>query len=88
MEKDKKTEVINKYKKHTADTGSAGVQIAILTEKINGLVGHLKANKKDHSSRRGLLMMVGRRKRLLSYFLRNDDKKYASIVASLGIRVA
>ena len=86
MKKEKKREVINKYKKHGSDTGSAEVQIAILTNKINDLVDHLKVNKKDHHSRRGLLVMVGKRKRLMNYLFKNDEKKYTPLISSLGLR--
>ena len=86
MKKEKKTEVIGKYKKHGEDTGSTEVQVALLTTKINSLVEHLKINKKDHNSRRGLLMMVGQRKRLLNYLFRKDKKRYSTLAASLGIR--
>ena len=88
MKKEKKTEVIKKYKKHGDDTGSPEVQIAILTEKINSLVEHLKVNKKDHHSRRGLLVMVGKRKRLLNYIFNSDEKRYSKLVTSLGLRSA
>jgi small subunit ribosomal protein S15 len=84
--KEKKTEVIKKYKRKDADTGSPEVQIAILTERINKLLSHLKGNRKDHHSRRGLLMMVGRRKRLLNYLHRKDLKRYNSLAVSLGLK--
>ena len=86
MKKEKKTEIIGKYQKHGTDTGSADVQIAVLTEKINHLVGHLKVNKKDNHSRRGLLVMVGKRKRLMNYLFRTDEKKFKGLVSSLGLR--
>lgn len=88
MNKEKKTEVIKKYKKHSTDTGSPEVQVAILTEKINNLVEHLKKNVKDHHSRRGLLVMVGQRKRLLNYLHNKDDKRCSALIASLGLRTA
>lgn len=84
--KEKKTAVIVKYKRKDKDTGSPEVQIAILTERINTLLGHLKGNKKDHHSRRGLLMMVGRRKRLLNYLHRIDLKRYTALADSLGLK--
>jgi small subunit ribosomal protein S15 len=73
-------------KLHATDTGSPEVQIAILTERINHLTGHLKTNKKDNHSRRGLLMMVGRRRRMLDYVKKNDVERYRSIIAKLGLR--
>ncbi len=82
----KKTEIIKKYKRKDSDTGSPEVQIAILTERINKLLGHLKENSKDHHSRRGLLMMVGRRKRLMNYLHRKDLKRYSTLAASLGLK--
>jgi small subunit ribosomal protein S15 len=84
--KEKKTEVIKKYKRKDSDTGSPEVQIAVLTERINTLLSHLKGNRKDHHSRRGLLMMVGRRKRLLNYLHRKDLKRYNSLATSLGLK--
>jgi small subunit ribosomal protein S15 len=86
IDKDKKTEIISKYKRKDKDTGSSEVQIALLTERINKLLGHLKENRKDHHSRRGLLMMVGRRKRLMTYLNRTDTKKFATVAASLGLK--
>lgn len=88
MKKGQKSEVITKYRKHETDTGSADVQIAVLTKRINDLVEHLKINKKDNHSRRGLLIMVGKRKRLLNYLYRTDKNKYSSLVSSLGLRAA
>jgi len=86
IKKEKKTDIIKNYKRKDSDTGSPEVQIALLTERINKLLGHLKANNKDHHSRRGLLMMVGRRKRLLNYLLRKDIKRYAALASSLGLK--
>jgi len=71
---------------HSTDTGSPEVQIAILTERINHLTEHLKVHKKDHHSRRGLLMLVGRRRRLLDYVRSNDVERYRSIISKLGLR--
>ena len=85
IQKNKKT-LIERYRSHKEDTGSVEVQIALLTERINSLVGHLKAHKKDTDSRRGLLMMVGKRRRLLNYLKRNEIKKYEKIIAELGLR--
>lgn len=84
--KEQKTEVIVNNQLHGTDTGSPEVQIAILTRRINDLNMHLKINKKDHHSRRGLLKMVGRRKNLLSYLMKNDVERYREIIAKLGIR--
>lgn len=86
IKKSKKTEIIKKYKRKDSDTGSPEVQVAILTERINKLLEHLKGNTKDHHSRRGLLMMVGRRKRLLNYLHRKDLKRYSALAASLGLK--
>lgn len=85
-EKDEKKTLIEKYQTNKKDTGSTGVQIALLTEKINDLVGHLNTHKKDHDSRRGLLMMVGKRRRLLNYLRKHDEKQYEKIIADLGLR--
>lgn len=84
--KEDKKKVIEKFKTHENDTGSSEVQIAILTKKINMLNEHLKANKKDHHSRRGLIIMVGKRKRHLEYLKNNDVNKYKKIVEELGLR--
>ncbi len=73
-------------KLHDTDTGSPEVQIAILTERINHLTTHLKSNKKDNHSRRGLLSMVGRRRRMLDYVKKNDVERYRAIIAKLGLR--
>ena len=86
MEKERKAEVINEYKRHDGDTGSAEVQIALLTERINHLNEHLKENKKDHHSRRGLLKMVGHRRSLLGYLQKVDIERYRAIVEKLGLR--
>lgn len=86
LKKEKKTEIINKYKRKDSDTGSPEVQVAVLTERINKLLEHLKGNRKDHHSRRGLLMMVGRRKRLMNYLHRKDLKKFAALASSLGLK--
>jgi len=86
MDKTKKTEIISTYKRHDSDTGSPEVQIAILTERINHLNEHLKINKKDHHSRRGLLIMVGKRRGLLDYLKKVDINRYRELIAQLGIR--
>jgi len=84
--KEKKKELIEAFKVHNRDTGSADVQIALLTERINTLSDHFKAHKKDHHSRRGLLSMVGRRRRLLAYLKKKDAKKYKEIIDKLSLR--
>ena len=81
-----KTALIAEHARTTGDTGSAEVQIAVLTKRITDLTDHLKAHKSDHHSRRGLLMMVGRRRRLLEYLKREDITRYREIVAKLGLR--
>jgi len=81
-----KEEVIKKYQLHDKDRGSAPVQIAVLTERINYLRSHFDQHKKDHHSRRGLLKMVGRRRRLLEYLKKTDLEKYRSLIADLGLR--
>jgi len=86
MEKTKKDELIATYRVHEQDTGSAEVQVALLTERINHLADHLRTHRKDHASRRGLLMMVGRRSRLLRYLNRKSPERYAAVVKQLGIR--
>jgi len=86
MKKEKKTEIIEKFKKHAGDTGSSEVQIALLSERINQLAEHLKKNKKDQHSRRGLLLLVGKRKRLLKYLRKVDIKLYEKLASSLGLK--
>jgi small subunit ribosomal protein S15 len=86
LSKDRKTEIIDRFKKHEVDTGSPEVQIGILTERINVLTEHLKSHAKDHHSRRGLLKMVGRRRRLLNYLQSQDVERYRSVVKDLGLR--
>jgi small subunit ribosomal protein S15 len=83
---ERKHEIINEYQVHETDTGSADVQVAILTERINKLSLHLRENKKDHASRRGLLKMIGQRKRLLAYIIKQDQQRYRALIARLGIR--
>lgn len=86
MLKAEKEAIIKEYATHEGDTGSPEVQIAILTKRINDLTEHLKVNKNDHHSRRGLLKMVGQRKGLLNYLIKTDIERYRSIIARLGIR--
>ena len=81
-----KSEIIKTYARHEGDTGSPEVQIALLTERINHLNEHLKLNKKDHHSRRGLLLMVGQRRSMLEYLKRIDIERYRALVAKLGLR--
>ncbi len=83
---EKKTKIVGEYKVHDKDTGSPEVQIALLTSRVNELTEHLKTHKKDHSSRRGLLKMVGKRNALLKYLTREDRTRYLSIIAKLGLR--
>ncbi len=84
--KDEKEKIIIKYQHHTSDTGSPEVQIALLTERINDLTGHLVKNKKDFHSKQGLLKMVGKRRRLLNYLKDKDISKYRQIIESLHLR--
>ena len=86
MEKEKMQSIIKEYQKKEGDTGSPEVQVAILTERINHLNEHLKDNKKDHHSRRGLLMMVGKRRGLLNYLQKKDIERYRDIVNKLNLR--
>ena len=86
MRKEEKTEIILNNAMHEGDTGSPEVQIAILTRRINDLTEHLKNNKNDHHSRRGLLKMVGKRRKLLDYLAKKDVNRYRAIIAKLGIR--
>ena len=81
-----KAATIQQHRLHETDTGSPEVQVAILTERINHLTEHLKVHKKDHHSRRGLLMLVGRRRRQLDYLRRNDVERYRALIAELGLR--
>jgi small subunit ribosomal protein S15 len=86
LNKERKTELIGAYKTHEGDTGSPEVQVAILSERINYLTDHFKVHAKDHHSRRGLLQMVGQRRRLLDYLKRKDTERYADLIRRLGIR--
>ena len=86
LSKDRKTELIGSYKTHDGDTGSPEVQVAILSERINYLTEHFKTHAKDHHSRRGLLMLVGRRRRLLDYLKSKDVQRYADLIKRLNIR--
>jgi small subunit ribosomal protein S15 len=81
-----KEDIIRKYQLHDADRGSAPVQVALLTARINELTDHFRTHKKDHHSRRGLLMMVGKRRRLLDYMKRTDLERYRQLIEDLGLR--
>ncbi len=82
----KKTDIIARFRTHDSDTGSPEVQIAILSERIGELTEHFKTHKKDHASRRGLLMLVSKRRRLLDYLKLNDSDRYRDVIGKLGIR--
>jgi small subunit ribosomal protein S15 len=86
LAKEKKTELIGKYGRSNGDTGSAEVQVALMTARINELTEHLRGHVKDHHSRRGLLMLVGKRRRMLRYLERTDVERYRSLVGDLGLR--
>ncbi|GAC1649545.1 MAG: 30S ribosomal protein S15 [Acidobacteriaceae bacterium] len=86
LAREQKENVINQYRTHDSDTGSPEVQIAILSERIGQLTEHFKTHKKDHASRRGLLMMVSRRRSLLDYLKKNDTDRYTQVIGKLGIR--
>ena len=83
---DKKREIVSKFGRGDNDTGSAEVQVALLTERINELTEHLRGHRKDHHSRRGLLMLVGKRRRLLQYLQRSDLDRYRGLIKELGLR--
>ncbi len=86
MDKEQKTSLISTYRRHASDTGSPEVQIALLSNRINHLTEHLQAHKQDHHSRRGLLKMVGQRRRHLDYLKKNDLERYRQVIDQLGIR--
>jgi len=86
VEKERKSTVIEQYRASEKDTGSTEVQVAIITERIKGLTEHLKAHRHDYHSQRGLLMLVGQRRRLLSYLRKQDVPRYQSLIARLGLR--
>lgn len=83
---ERKQEIISEHQVHETDTGSVDVQIAMLTDRINSLSQHLRTNKKDYASRRGLLKMIGQRKRLLAYLIKQDAERYRELIKKLGIR--
>ncbi|MBW4624134.1 MAG: 30S ribosomal protein S15 [Brasilonema octagenarum HA4186-MV1] len=86
LTQERKQEILTQYQVHETDTGSADVQVAMITARINRLSEHLQSNKKDHSSRRGLLKLIGQRKRLLSYILEENRERYQALIGRLGIR--
>ena len=86
LTKDRKAELVGKYGRGERDTGSPEVQVALMTERINELTDHLRTHSKDHHSRRGLLMLVGKRRRLLRYLEQHDVERYRALVADLGLR--
>jgi small subunit ribosomal protein S15 len=86
LDKDKKSELINKFRLSKTDTGSTEVQVAVLTERINQLTEHMMANRHDYHTQRGLVKLVGQRRRLLSYLNREDTKRYRSLINKLGLR--
>ena len=86
LEQSKKAEIISNFETHTGDTGSPEVQVALLTERINGLTDHFKEHKKDHHSRRGLLKLVSQRRRMLNYLRRNGPDRYQALIKRLGLR--
>lgn len=86
LQKDQKDGIVESYRVHDTDTGSPEVQVALLTERINGLIEHLREHPHDHHSRRGLLKLVGRRRRLLAYLNEKDSDRYRTLIARLGLR--
>ncbi len=86
MDKEKKTGIMSKFKRSDEDTGSTEVQVALLTERINQLTGHMLANRHDYHSQRGLLKLVGQRRRLLAYLSKEDIGRYHSLITKLGLR--
>ncbi len=86
LAKDRKEAVIDAYRRHESDTGSPEVQVALMTERINGLTEHFKSYRKDHHSRRGLLKLVGQRRRLLKYIQEKDEQRYRELLGRLGLR--
>ena len=86
MDKGKRTDIITKFKHHERDTGSTEVQVALLTDRINQLTGHMAANRHDYHSQRGLLKLVGQRRKLLAYLSKQDIDRYHKLISSLGLR--
>jgi len=86
LDKEKKTEIINQFRLNEGDTGSTEVQVALLTQRINQLTGHMAANRHDYHSQRGLLKLVGQRRRLLAYLSKQDVDRYRNLISRLGLR--
>ena len=86
MDKEEKTAIVTKYARHEKDTGSTEVQVAILTERINQLTGHMANNHHDYHTQHGLIMLVGKRRRLLAYLMREDVERYRNLIKQLGLR--
>jgi len=86
LDKEKKAAIISEFKKHDSDTGSTEVQVALLTERINRLTEHLKVHRHDHHTQRGLMKLIGRRRRLLAYLAREDVQRYRDLITRLGLR--
>ncbi|OPA77642.1 30S ribosomal protein S15 [Paenibacillus selenitireducens] len=86
LTQERKTQLIEEHRKHASDTGSPEVQVAVLTENIKNLTDHLRTHKKDHHSRRGLLKMVGQRRKLLAYLKNKDVRRYSALIEKLGLR--
>ncbi len=86
LDKVKKQEIVNQFRLHETDTGSPEVQIALLSERLNSLTEHFRTHKKDHHSRRGLLKLVGQRRKILEYLKKNDKGKYEKLIGELGLR--
>ena len=86
MDKEKRVDTIKKFKRHERDTGSTEVQVALLTDRINQLTGHMAANRHDYHSQRGLLKLVGQRRRLLAYLSKQDIDRYHKLISELGLR--
>jgi small subunit ribosomal protein S15 len=86
LDKEKREEIVNKFKHHERDTGSTEVQVALLTDRINQLTGHMAANRHDYHSQRGLLKLVGQRRKLLAYLSKQDIDRYHKLISSLGLR--
>ncbi len=86
MDKEEKTKIVEKFAHHEGDTGSTEVQVALLTERINQLTGHMAANRHDYHTQRGLIKLVGKRRRLLTYLMREDVDRYHNLISQLGLR--
>ncbi len=86
MDKEEKTKIVEKFAQHEGDTGSPEVQVALLTERINQLTGHMAANQHDHHTQYGLIKMVGKRRRLLAYLMKENVDRYRNLISQLGLR--